>query len=378
MVTISVLLFSACDSSPSAPIENEGEESAEDVAFLRTPIGGVLNRDIFYGALFDDDLATEGVLRDYQCLVKTRDGHRGTDILLPDFRAMDAGVAVLAPAPGRVIDVQDGLPDRNVTLDPERPGNGVVLEHPNGFVSIFLHLRRNSVAVEVGDEVATGDTLGFVGSSGNSNWPHLHFETGSLDAGEVRDPWEGPCGAEVSLWEDQLPYQIGFRLVDAGLTTASPGDRTTLLNRPPTVDSVAVTQDRLAFWTILHNPRNQLADFEVVGPDGEIPISNRVALQPSFSLNFTIVSFPVAGVLTTPGRWTVRFSVGEEVGVEFDLHLVADPGEPTSLSVREGNPGEAPAAAIQVDGWTASDGPSAGDRSLRIRIPMPRSPGSSR
>lgn len=54
-------------------------------------------------------------------------------------------------------------------------GNQVVIDHGNGEFSFYGHLQPGSVRVRVGQEVARGERIGAVGSSGNSTEPHLHF-----------------------------------------------------------------------------------------------------------------------------------------------------------------------------------------------------------
>lgn len=53
-------------------------------------------------------------------------------------------------------------------------GNTVVLDHGDGLSSLYAHQTRFNV--RVGDEVKRGDVIGYVGSTGMSTGPHLHFE----------------------------------------------------------------------------------------------------------------------------------------------------------------------------------------------------------
>jgi murein DD-endopeptidase MepM/ murein hydrolase activator NlpD len=53
-------------------------------------------------------------------------------------------------------------------------GIAVDIDHGNGFVSRYAHLKRTSV--KRGDEVAIGDQVGLMGSTGRSTGPHLHYE----------------------------------------------------------------------------------------------------------------------------------------------------------------------------------------------------------
>ena len=53
-------------------------------------------------------------------------------------------------------------------------GTLVVIAHGSGVRTRYAHLSR--VAVKVGERVGTGSTIGFVGATGESTGPHLHFE----------------------------------------------------------------------------------------------------------------------------------------------------------------------------------------------------------
>jgi murein DD-endopeptidase MepM/ murein hydrolase activator NlpD len=53
-------------------------------------------------------------------------------------------------------------------------GRMVVIDHGNGFQTLYAHMQV--YYVEVGDSVAKGEQIGEVGSTGNSSGPHLHFE----------------------------------------------------------------------------------------------------------------------------------------------------------------------------------------------------------
>jgi murein DD-endopeptidase MepM/ murein hydrolase activator NlpD len=53
-------------------------------------------------------------------------------------------------------------------------GNLVVVDHGNGLSTAYAH--ASSILVGVGQQVAQGETVSLVGSTGNSSGPHLHFE----------------------------------------------------------------------------------------------------------------------------------------------------------------------------------------------------------
>jgi murein DD-endopeptidase MepM/ murein hydrolase activator NlpD len=52
-------------------------------------------------------------------------------------------------------------------------GNTLVLDHGLGIYTVYMHLDR--FAIKPGDIAAKGDIIGFVGSTGRSTGPHLHF-----------------------------------------------------------------------------------------------------------------------------------------------------------------------------------------------------------
>ena len=52
-------------------------------------------------------------------------------------------------------------------------GNCVQISHGTGVVTLYAHC--SALAVNVGDVVSAGQVIGYVGSTGNSTGPHLHY-----------------------------------------------------------------------------------------------------------------------------------------------------------------------------------------------------------
>ena len=64
-------------------------------------------------------------------------------------------------------------------------GNMVVIDHGNGYQSLYAHL--SSVGVSCGQSVLQGQYIASAGNSGYSTGPHLHFEIRYL--GGFINPW---------------------------------------------------------------------------------------------------------------------------------------------------------------------------------------------
>jgi murein DD-endopeptidase MepM/ murein hydrolase activator NlpD len=92
--------------------------------------------------------------------------HYGLDI-------SDGGIygAEVVAAAGGVVVVSDDEEDSGPF---GRYGQVVVIDHGDGLVSVYGHMRER--AVSVGQHVSAGQTIGYVGSSGWSTGSHLHFE----------------------------------------------------------------------------------------------------------------------------------------------------------------------------------------------------------
>lgn len=86
--------------------------------------------------------------------------HGGTDI------AASYGSAIYAADSGTVVRSADGWNGGW--------GNYVMINHGNGMQTLYAHM--SSRAVSVGQTVSRGQTIGYVGSTGMSTGPHLHFE----------------------------------------------------------------------------------------------------------------------------------------------------------------------------------------------------------
>ncbi|MCH8904467.1 MAG: peptidoglycan DD-metalloendopeptidase family protein [Bacteroidetes bacterium] len=163
----------------------------------------------------DQNLGFPNQLLDYNCGTRTYDlstgyNHQGTDIVLWPFRWKkmdDNAVEVIAAAAGTIVLKDNGNADKNCAFS-TLPWNAIYIEHPDGSVAWYGHFKKNSLTSKgVGSSVAKGEFLGYIGSSGSSTAPHLHFEIYD-SGGNLVDPYQGTCNFMngVTWWNNQTSY----------------------------------------------------------------------------------------------------------------------------------------------------------------------------
>ncbi|HKR66835.1 MAG TPA: M23 family metallopeptidase [Thermoanaerobaculia bacterium] len=98
------------------------------------------------------------------------------------------GTDIVAPGDGVVVksasDRADGTKSQRAPLDGEAVmkditlifGNYAIIDHGNGEFSLLGHMRNGSVTVKPGDRVKQGQKIGEMGCSGDSMFPHLHYQ----------------------------------------------------------------------------------------------------------------------------------------------------------------------------------------------------------
>lgn len=126
-----------------AALTNFRNVAVDDIT-LRPPIGGTQSPSFGYQRFFND---------------QPRSPHKGMDI------SGQAGDAIAAPRKGVV----------TATGDFFFNGNTVLLDHGQGFVTMYCHL--STIDVEQGREIVVGELIGKVGATGRVTGPHLHFGT---------------------------------------------------------------------------------------------------------------------------------------------------------------------------------------------------------
>ena len=93
-----------------------------------------------------------------------RNPHAGLDFAVP------AGTPIKTPAAGKVILIGNYFFN----------GNTVFVDHGQGFISMFCHMSK--IDTQVGQQLARGDVVGRVGSTGRATGPHMHWNVSLNDA----------------------------------------------------------------------------------------------------------------------------------------------------------------------------------------------------
>ena len=251
--------------------------ASAEVFRLALPIDCTLGQDCFIQQYLDHDPGPDA--SDFTCNGLSYDTHTGTDFALPSLAAMQAGVAVLASAPGQVSALRDGMPDTGLTpetaaeIEGRDCGNGVVIRHADGWETQYCHLMQGSVTVSQGQQVAAGDRLGLVGLSGNTEFPHVHI-TLRRD-GQVVDPFDPDgqitCGAPEAetLWSAPITYAPGA-LLDAGFATAVP-DYASVKAGTAKAKTIARDAPALVVWGYAFGGREgDRVQITITGPGGII------------------------------------------------------------------------------------------------------------
>jgi murein DD-endopeptidase MepM/ murein hydrolase activator NlpD len=308
---------------------------------LAWPVENPLHDGLMITHYCDNDPAIPALL-DYMCGDWTYDiidggNHEGTDLTLPSFRAMDRGMPILAAASGLVYMTEWQQFDRHIVAV-EGLGNQLIVMQTDASGDttgqFYNHLRRNSLTVEVGEVVVPGQMLGYIGSSGYSPYPHLHFSVGWSENGEIRyrDPFAGPCntgpGGEPlpSLWIDQEPYvgNMPLRVYDLGVTTTSAiGAEPSWKERRTQPSIMGADEEYIVAWMLYQGKSGDSWRIEIRRPDDSLFIDWEQAISGNAIYSYAQRLTPFAGSVLPEdyGIWTVSALVASQVVMQVPFEV---------------------------------------------------------
>ncbi len=281
---------------------------------LQWPMQGERNVDWGIINYFDSDQATANK-EDYSGAkgekAHTYDQHKGVDIGIYSLYFMSLNIPVYASADGVVEFVHDGEFDENLE-NSSREANKVYIRSANGFLTSYLHFMKNSIMVEVGDEVSAGDLLGFVGSSGNSGSPHLHIETKNCEGVSIDHMEHGMFIDPPKLWGDTSLYTRTFRLNDPFTSSID-----TKAVKAPSIGSSNSGQTvyySLVFFDVVHGDKYEMRFFK---PNGDLGFVIDREVDIPESTRWPRITYWGSFTLNTKGDWEIRYRInGKKVKEE--------------------------------------------------------------
>jgi hypothetical protein len=203
---------------------------------------------------------------------------------------------------------RDGMKDKNFrTVDPKSVakrecGNGVLLDHGNGWTTQYCHMRRGTVAVKRGQRVTAGQALGKVGLSGKTTYPHVHFQT--KHNGKIIDPFLGVdrtagCGgAPAPIWTADVARQLRYRPVEiynAGISNYKP-DGMAIRNGTFLPWLSGLTDDAVYLWAdVFGMEAGDVVVFTLRDGEGEVLFEQTRATSKRGSRGFVYFGRKVAG-----------------------------------------------------------------------------------
>lgn len=264
-------------------------QNTDNGPVLNVPLKCDVGKDCFIQHYIDMDPAKSA--SDYTCGSLTYDNHRGTDIRVKTIAAMDRGVAVIAAADGRVANLRNGIADQYFSDYSKKKqkeiyniglGNVVILNHGSKWETYYAHLKKGSLTVTKGQIVKKGDILGYVGMSGLTNFPHLHFELRHKN--ERIDPFSGlkkgsNCGKiEKSYWGKAALKTLSYAptgFLATGLSETRPSSRKDLESGRKAQIELSSMAPTLFFWSYYYGSQSgDVVSIKIIDPSGEVIAGN--------------------------------------------------------------------------------------------------------
>ncbi len=90
------------------------------------------------------------------------------------YNKMHKGVDFAAPRGTKIFAAADGIVDKKYYSSSY--GNYIRIRHTNGIKTAYAHMKGFAKSISLGDRVKQGSVIGYVGTTGRSTGPHLHYE----------------------------------------------------------------------------------------------------------------------------------------------------------------------------------------------------------
>lgn len=97
---------------------------------------------------------------------------------------LDVNTPILAARGGRVIQTKSDSDKWGLDAKLANEANYVAIDHGDGTCAEYIHLGKDNIVVQTGEDVRTGDLLGYSGLSDCMSHPHLHFNAFKIEDGK--------------------------------------------------------------------------------------------------------------------------------------------------------------------------------------------------
>lgn len=302
-----------------------GVAQAQTAPLFSIPVDCEIGKNCFIFKYLDSDPSAG--YHDFNCSLRSSDKHKGTDFALTIPNHEDKPVTVLSAAEGTIVGIRDSLADNPPGIvsfpDGQNCGNGVRIDHGDGWSTQYCHLQRGSVKVETGMKVRRGQVLGFVGNSGQSERAHLHFQIEKN--GVPVDPFtakpntvKSTCSknkvdlAPRSLWSDIAQNKVRlyrpFVIEYIGLSTAVP-DMNAVLRRQHLISGNAADPLIVVYSSVLGARTGTDLTMEIHDPSGGVFFSHTESYEKGRARLFRYAGKKRTGGPFQPGVWTAVVTV---------------------------------------------------------------------
>jgi len=215
------------------------------------------------------------------------------------------------------------------------------VQHSDGSLALYGHMKSGTLTTKsVGDMVTQGEFLGYIGSSGSSTIPHLHFEVyQNSDFTGLIDPYAGPCNPlnTDTWWATQKPYHnsgVSAALTHSSIPLAFPTCPTT--TDSPNESNQFDLSDNIYFSAFIKEQvANTTLNLKVIRPDNSILYEWDVEATTTAGVWYYYWFFPV----DVEGEWTWEVTyAGETVSHSFNVGTLSIENETLESTSIHPNP----------------------------------------
>jgi murein DD-endopeptidase MepM/ murein hydrolase activator NlpD len=132
--------------------------------------------------------------------------HKGLTAYAIDF-PLPVGTPIYAAREGVVVGAEGSNTLGAASPEYRRYANYVIVEHDDGTMGNYYHLRQGGAAVRIGEKVKKGQLIAYSGNTGYTSGAHLHFSVSTVDPVSMRRPMNLPIKIQTAEGIVTNPHQ---------------------------------------------------------------------------------------------------------------------------------------------------------------------------